>query len=183
MKPKKLRDTLPTEWVKYIVVVIVAVALWSWVFGIYHMPKETEKIEVFFAGTLKDSSFDKEAEQAFDFLKLVETSATDPSLGATFEESYSAFVSSIADVVIVPESVADNTKCANAFAPLSEIGEPYLEDGVRYGAYLSEEALTRLGKYFAFKTGERYVAFAALASVNSGKATDHSFLFIEWLVR
>ena len=179
---KRFRETLPAEWVKYVVVVILSVALWIWAFGLYHAPKDTEKIKLFFAGEVRDFAFEKVAADAFDELKAVEISYADPSLGVAFEQKYSVVALSVSDVVVVPESVAHDTACKRAFTPISEIGEPFVQEEVAYGVYLSDEAKARLGAYFKFRE-ERYVAFAPAASVNAGKKTDHSMKFIEWLAR
>ena len=40
---KRFLDSLPSDWVKYLVVIVLSVLLWVWVFGLYHAPKETEK--------------------------------------------------------------------------------------------------------------------------------------------
>ena len=179
---RTLKESLPSEWVKYVVVVILSVALWVWVFGLYHKPKDTEKIELFFAGDVKDFAFEKDAADAFDYLKRVEVSYENPSSSAAFEQKYSVVAFTLSDVVLVPESLADRKPCKGAFVPLSGIGEPYVQEEVAYGVYLSDSAKVRLSKYFVF-TEERYVAFAPKASVNAGKKTDHSIKFIEWLTR
>ena len=179
---KTLRDSLPSEWIKYVVVVILSVVLWLWVFGLYHAPKETEKINLFYAGEVESFTFEKDAANAFDFLKLVELSSADPSMGDAFNQKYSVVALTVSDVVLVPESIAADTRCDRTFQPISGIGEPFTQDGVEYGVYLSEEAKERLKKYFRFRE-ERYVAFAPAASVNAGKVTDHAIKFIEWLVR
>ena len=179
---KRFREILPSEWVKYVVVVILSVALWIWAFGLYHAPKKTEKIQLFFAGDVTDFSFEKVAADAFEELKSVEISYADPSLGVAFEQKYSKVALSVSDVVLVPESIAEQTECKRAFAVIEGIGESFIQEEVAYGVYLSDEAKLRLGKYFKFRE-ERYVAFAPAASVNAGKKTDHSIQFIEWLVR
>ena len=179
---KRFRETFPSEWVKYVVVVILSVALWIWAFGLYHAPKETEKIELFYAGEVRDFAFEKEAADAFDELKSVEISYADPSMGIAFEQKYSVVALSVSDVVLVPESVANVTDCKRAFVEISGIGEPFVQEGKSYGVYLSDVAKKRLGAYFKFRE-ERYVAFAPAASVNAGKKTDHSIGFIEWLAR
>ena len=179
---KTLRDSLPSEWIKYVVVVILSVVLWLWVFGLYHAPKDAEKIEFFFAGEVTDYTFEKEAAAVFDDIKKVEISAADPSLGVAFNQKYSVVALSVSDVVVVPESIAKETECKRAFVVIEGVGEPFVQEEVSYGVYLSDEAMARLGKYFKFKE-ERYVAFAPAASVNAGRETDHSIKFIEWLAR
>ena len=180
---KTLRDSLPSEWVKYVVVVILSVVLWIWIFGLYHAPEDSEKINLFYAGEMENlSAFEKDATKAFDGLKLVEVSYADPSLKAAFQQKYTVVALTVCDVVIVPESVAIKTECAKAFKPISGLGESFIQEEVEYGVYLSDEAIERLRKYFRFRE-ERYVAFAPIASVNAGKKTDHSIRFIEWLVR
>ena len=173
---------MPSEWVKYVVVVILSVALWIWAFGLYHAPKDIEKIELFFAGEVRDFAFEKDAADAFEELKSVEISYADPSLGVAFEQKYSVVAMTVSDVVLVPESIANVTECKRAFVPIYGLGEPFVQEDVAYGVYLSDAAKTRLGAYFKFRE-ERYVAFAPAASVNAGKKTDHSIRFIEWLVR
>jgi len=179
---KRFFERLPSEWVKYVVVVILSVALWIWAFGLYHAPKENEKIELFFAGEVRDFAFEKEAADAFDELRSVEISYADPSLSVAFEQKYSVVAMTVSDVVLVPESIATVTECKRAFVPISGIGEAFMQEDIAYGVYLSDAAKARLGAYFKFRE-ERYVAFAPASSVNAGKETDHSLRFIEWLVR
>ena len=178
---KKFFDSLPHDWVKYIAVIILSVALWIWVFGLYHAPKETEKLEVFFGGVVKDYDFEEIACEAVDGVKTVSVSSAYPWTGNSFEQKYSLVALTASDVVIVPEAVAKETDCKRAFAELSGIGEPFEQEGVKYGVYLSAERKEELSPYFEFEY-EQYVVFAVAASANSGKVTDHSIRFIEWLV-
>ena len=179
---KKFRESLPSNWVKYVVAAILSVALWIWVFGLYHAPKETEKLELFYAGEIKDYAFEDVAMKAFDDLKSVSISNAYPWSGNAFDQKYSVVALTASDVVIVPESVAKETDCKRAFAELEGVGEPYIQEGIAYGVYLPESTRERLKDYFVFGT-ERYVAFAVAASVNSGQLTNRSIQFIEWLVR
>ena len=137
---KNFRDTLPSEWLKYLVVAVLCVVLWIWVFGLYHAPDDTEKIELFFVGQVKDRSFETEAVKEFDFLKEVSISAADPSAGNAFLEKYQTTGLIYSDVVLMPESVANDTKCDTAFAEMPDFGELYIQDEVAYGVYRSEEA-------------------------------------------
>ena len=181
---RTFRESLPSEWVKYLVVALLSIALWIWAFGLYHAPKATEKIELFFVGDVKNYSFEKDAAEAFDYLKKVEVSSANPNMGVAFEQKYSVVGMTASDVMLVPESIAVNTDCKRAFDVLQvTVGESFIQEGVAYGVYLSEGAMQRLSNYFRFVDGERYVAFAPASSVNAGGATDHSFRFIEWLVR
>lgn len=179
---KRFRETISSEWIKYLIVLILSIALWFWVFGLYHAPKDTEKIELFFAGEVKDYSFEDKACAEFDYLKSVSISAAYPWTGNSFEQKYSLVALTASDVVIVPEEVAKETECKRAFVELSGLGEPFVQEDVAYGVYLSEEAKQKLAPYFGFDY-ERYVVFAVAASMNSGQVTDHSIQFIEWLLR
>ncbi len=178
---KRFLDSLPSDWVKYLIIVIVSVVLWVWVFGLYHAPKETEKLEVFFAGEVKDHSFEDVAAKAVDGVKKVTLSVAYPWWGNAFDEKYSVVALTASDVVIVPEEIAKDTDCKRAFAELSGMGEPFVQEGVQYGAYLSKERKEELSAYFKFEY-ENYVVFAVASSLNSGQATDHSFKLIEWLL-
>ena len=181
----KFRASLPSEWVKYVVVLILSVALWVWAFGMFHAPSDIEKIEVFFAGEVKNYSFEKDAADAFDSLKSVQLRAVSPQMGTSFNQKYTMVGLASSDVVIVPESVAEKTDCASVFLPLQGFGESFCqgegENTVAYGVYLSDAVIARLSPYFVFEEG-RYVVFAVASSVNAGKITDHSIRFIEWLV-
>ena len=179
---EKFRSTLPAEWVKYFVVVILSIALWIWGFGLYHAPKDTEKIVLFFAGEVKNYAFETDAADAFEELKTVSISAAYPWTGNAFDQKYSVVGLTASDVVIVPESVAMDTDCATAFVPLEGLGEPFEQKDVAYGVYLSDAVIKKLSRYFVFRE-DRYVVFAVGASVNSGEETDLSIRFIEWLVR
>ena len=178
---KRFVDSLPSEWIKYLVVIIVSVALWIWVFGLYHAPKETEKLEVFFAGVVKDYAFEDAAEDAVDGVKSVTLSSAYPWAGNSFDQKYSFVALTVSDVVIVPEEVAKDTEGKRAFAEINGIGEPFIQEGVQYGVYLSEQRKSELSAYFEFEY-EKYVVCVVAASLNSGQATDHSFELIKWLV-
>ena len=179
---KRFVDSLSSDWIKYVLVIILSVALWIWVFGLYHAPKETEKLEVFFAGVVKDYQFEDAAEQAIDGVKSVSISSAYPWAGNSFDQKYSLVALTNSDVVIVPEEVAKETDCKRAFEKTHIAGTLFEQDGVAYGVYLPAEAKEKLKPYFEFEY-EEYVAFAVASSLNSGDATNHSFELIEWLVR
>ena len=180
---KRFLDSLPSDWVKYVIVVVLSIVLWFWVFGLYHAPKETEKIELFYAGEVKDYAFEELSADAFDELKSVTISSAYPWSGNAFEQKYSVIALTASDVVIVPEEVAKETDCKRAFIDLSEVeGEHFVQEDVAYGIYLSEETKEKLSPYFVFSY-DRYVVFAVAASMNSGQATNLSIEFIEWLTR
>ena len=179
---KRFLDSLPSDWVKYLIVIMLSVMLWLWVFGLYHAPKETEKLEVFFAGVVNDYDFEEVAANAVDGVKTVSISVGYPWTGNSFDEKYSLVALTASDVVIVPKEVADETDCARAFEPLEGInGEPFVRNDVQYGVYLSAERKEALSAYFEFEYDE-YVVFAVASSANSGQVTNHSFELIEWLV-
>lgn len=179
---KRFLDSLPSDWIKYLVVILLSVLLWVWVFGLYHAPKETEKLEVFYAGAVKDYAVEETTADALG-LKLVSISSAYPWTGNAFDEKYSLVALTASDVVIVPKEVADETDCERAFEPMREgiEGESYSRNGVRYGVYLSSERKQALSAYFEFEYDE-YIVFAVAASMNSGQVTNHSFELIEWLV-
>ena len=177
---QRFLDSWPRDWVKYLVIVVVSVALWMWVFGVYHAPKETEKLEVFFGGVVKDYDFEEVAADAVDGVKKVTLSVAYPWAGNAFDQKYSVVALTVSDVVIVPEKVAKETDCKRAFAELS-VGVPFVQEGVQYGAYLPAARKEELSAYFAFEY-EEYVVFAVASSPNAGQATNHSFELIEWLL-
>ena len=179
---KKFLNSLPTDWIKYFIVVIVACVLWIWACGMYHAPKKTEKLEVFFAGTVKSYAFEDVAAEALDGVKRVSVSAEKPWAGVSFKEKYTYVAMTSSDVVIVPEEVAKETECKYAFEVMEGIkGDAFIQEGVQYGVYLSEERKAALDEYFRFEY-DAYVVFAVASSANSGQLTRHSFELIEWLV-
>ncbi len=178
---KRFLDSLPSDWIKYLVVIVLSVFLWLWVFGLYHAPKETEKLEVFYAGVVNDYEVEDIAAEAVG-VKLVSISSAYPRTGNAFDEKYSLVALTASDVVIVPKEIADETDCERAFEPIVGIeGEAYNRNGVQYGVYLSSERKQALSAYFTFEYDE-YIVFAVAASMNSGQVTNHSFTLIEWLV-
>ena len=178
---RKILDSLPSDWIKYLVVIILSVALWIWVFGLYHAPKETEKLEVFYGGVVRDYDFEQVACDALDGVKTVGISSAYPWSGNSFEQKYQLVALTASDVVIVPEQVAHETDCKRVFLELDGMGVPFEQEGVKYGVYLSAERKEALSPYFEFEYDE-YVVFAVAESENSGKVTDHSIKFIEWLL-
>ncbi len=178
---KRFLDSLPTDWIKYLVVIVVSVALWMWVFGLYHAPKDTEKLEVFFAGVVRNYDFEDVAADAVDGVKTVSISSAYPWAGNSFDQKYALVALTASDVVIVPENVAKDTDCKRAFAEMEGKGEPFVQEGVQYGVYLPAERKEVLSAYFEFEY-EKYVVFAVASSLNSGQATNHSFELIEWLL-
>jgi len=177
---KRFKDTFPSEWVKYVVVVILSVALWIWFFGIYHAPQEYEMLEVFYVGEIRDYSFEKIAKEdlAIEGLRKVELNSAKPGESA-FDTKVLMVGLGSSDIVIVPESLIDTIPYKGHVVELEQ-GD-FVKDGVIYGVYLPEKAKKSLSKYFAFGT-DRYVVFAASTSVNAGKITDNSFKLIDWLV-
>lgn len=186
----RFRESLPSEWVKYLVVAILAVVVWMWAFDLYHEPKDTEKIELFFSGEVRSAdAFERSARAEFPYLKSVGVSYAYPDAGNgnAFKQKYGEIALLYADVVIITETVANQTQGEVFFAEWTGEGEPYLqgkeEEKIAYGAYLSEEAMAKLSAYFVFNVSERYVVCAVAASVNAGEETDHAIRFIEWLLR
>ena len=179
---KKFLDSLPSNWIKYLLVIIVSMVLWIWAFGLYHAPQKTEKLEVFFGGTVKSYAFEDVAADAIEGVKLVSVSSEKPWSELIFKQKYTNVTLTASDVVIVPEEVAKETQCEYAFNEISEIeGEPFVQEGIQYGVYLPKEKMEVLSEYFEFEY-EAYVVFAVASSVNSGQLTNHSFELIKWLV-
>ncbi len=174
------KQSLSSEWVKYLVVIVLSVAIWVAAFGLYHAPKEYEKIEIFFAGTVKDYSFEKDAAKSSSEIKKVELTSCSPSEN-TFYHKYSVVGLNGGDIVLVPLSIAEKTDCAATFLPLNGIGESYSQGDASYGVFLPDSAISALSRYFKFGD-ERYVAFVVASSVNAGKLTDHAITFVKWLV-
>ena len=178
---KRFKDTFSSEWVKYVVVIVLSVAIWIAAFGLYHAPKPYEKIELFFAGKVKDYSFSGVAEKSIDGIKKVEISSIAPSAGIQFDKKYEVVGLNGCDVVLVPLSVAEKTDCKGSFLPLEGMGESFEQGGEAYGVFLPDSAIVALSRYFEFGE-ERYVAFVVASSVNAGKASDHAIVFVKWLV-
>ncbi|MBP5405166.1 MAG: hypothetical protein J6Y74_04390 [Clostridia bacterium] len=176
----RFKASLREEWLKYLIVAVLSVALWSMAFGLYHAPRSDEKIEVFFAGTVKDRSFEKVAAGAFSELRKVEIASADPSAN-TFAHKYELVAFNGSDVVILPESVAQGTYCKDSYLEQEPCGEMFYQEGVAYGVYLPSAAKEALGAYFDFGE-ERYVVLIPGSSVNAGVLTDHAFAFEKWLV-
>ena len=181
---KRFKDTISSEWVKYLVVIVLAVALWIWLFGIVHAVQNYEKLEIFFVGSIKDYDFEDYAKEdlGIDGLRKVELNSVRPEDSAFFSKLSVVGIGS-SDVLIVPESALANVPYLDSVVILEGIdAEPFEVDGVIYGVYLPERAKERLSKYFAFAE-ERYVVFVPSASVNGGKITTNSIKFVEWLVK
>ena len=186
---ERFKSSLRSEWLKYLIVAVLSVAIWVFAFGMYHAPQAYEKISVFFAGTVKDYTFERMAANAFDSLRKVEIASADPNAN-TFAHKYELVAFNGSDVVILPESIAAGTLCNGSFVEQEPCGEMFTQaemdaDGneieVAYGVYLPEAALAALGKYFAFGE-ERYVVLIPGSSLNAGTLTRHAFEFEEWLV-
>ena len=180
----RFKSRFTYDWVLYLAVTIAAIGIWSLAFGLYNAPAPTETINLFFAGTVNDYSLQDEGVTALKEkgVKVVQISSCDVG-DNMFSTKYSVVGLNGCDVVIVPESVANETSCAQTFTPISGIGEEYSQDGVSYGVYLSEKNVAALGAYFEF-ANERYVAFAVASSVNAGEdgLTDNAVTFIRWLL-
>lgn len=186
---ERFKASLRTEWFKYLIVAVLSVVVWVFAFGMYHAPQAYEKISVFFAGNVKDYSFEKVAADAFEELRKVELSSADPNAN-TFAHKYELVAFNGSDIVILPESVAAGTLCNGSFVVQEPCGEMFTQTEkdinggdveVAYGVYLPEEALAALGKYFTFGN-ERYVVLIPGSSLNAGTLTRHAFDFEKWLV-
>jgi len=186
---ERFKASLRVEWFKYLIVIELSVAIWVFAFGAYHAPRSNEKIEVFFAGTVKDYTFEKVAQENFTELRSVQIASADPNAN-TFAHKYELVAFNACDVVILPESIASATLCKGSFIEQQPCGEMFTQtemgtDGVEheviYGVYLPEKAVIGLGKYFEF-TSERYVVLIPGSSLNAGGLTENAFLFERWLV-
>ena len=185
----RFKASLRSEWLKYVGVIILAVAIWVFAFGMYHAPRSYESIEIFFAGTVKDQSFEKVAADAFTELRKVGISSADPNAN-TFAHKYELIAFNGSDIVILPESIAAGTLCKRSFVVQEPCGEMFTqtekddsgaEIDVMYGVYLPNSAIEALSKYFTFGS-ERYVVLIPGSSPNAGTLTDHAFAFEKWLV-
>ena len=173
------RLSLRSEWLKYLIVIVLSVGIWAFAFGMYHAPRAYEKISLFFAGNVKNYMFENLAEERFGDLRQVSIVSSDPA-DKTFVHKYELVAFNDSDVVIVPESIAAQTYCEESFIEMTVEGELYYQEGIAYGVYLPASAQTALGEYFAF-TEERYVVMIPGSSVNGGYLTDHAIAFTEWL--
>ena len=183
-KFEKFKARFIYDWVLYVAVTIAAIGIWSLAFGLYNAPAPTETINLFFAGDVIDRSLQDEGVAALkDYgVKSVQISSCNVS-ESLFNTKYSVVGLNGCDVVLVPESVANETECASTFTPLNGLGEEYLQGEVAYGVYLPDKTVAALGKYFEF-TSERYVVFAVGSSPNAGEdgLTDNAVKFIKWLL-
>lgn len=183
---KRLSNSLPYSWYWYFIVVIVACALWTVLFQVYHAPTAEESMYVFFAGNVVDDSFKNDVQTllADDGVILVNVSSINPNDRA-FYTKYNAMGLNNSNVVIVPQSVAESTLCEGSFVELTDnYGcQTFVQEGVTYGLYLSDQVKTELLKYFEFSQ-ERYVVFVSDTSVNSQSDTVavNSLKLVRWLV-
>jgi len=181
MNRKTFRYRLPL----YVAVTILSVVSWYFAFNLYHAPKDVETVKLFFAGRVEDYSFAELSanECRADGVNFVEISSCHPSDGV-FATKY-GLVGMSCDVLLVPLSVANTTKCEGAFKQLAQgaFGETFEQEGKRYGLFLPEQAQADLAKFFAF-SDERYVLFVSATSPNGGEgcATDIAVKYVEWMV-
>lgn len=171
------------DWVLYVAVAVFSVMLWYFAFSLFNAPAPTETVQIFFGGTVKDYSFRTVAKDYMsDYgVKAVEINSCNLEDSA-FAAKYSTVALNGCDVIIVPESIADETECENTFAVTEGFENAYERDGVAYGVYLSGEVKENLSEYFVFGN-EEYVAFIAASSPNSGgdAPTDTAVVFLKWL--
>lgn len=137
-------------------------------FTLYNAPAPTETLEVFFAGKVKDRAIcDEWLESTKKYGVLtVGLNSAHPSDSA-FPTKYSVVAVNGCDIVIVPESVADQTDCANTFTPITGYENAYTQNGVAYGAMLGAAAKEALEDKLQFDEGA-YFVFIVASSVNSG---------------
>ena len=176
----RFKASLQSEWLKYVIVIMLSCTVWLFAFGLYHAPKTYEKIDLFFAGTVRDYTFEKVAADVFPDIRQVNIASSDPNAN-TFAHKYELVAFNGSDVVIVPESIAAQTYCAESFIEMPSMGEMYYQESVAYGVYIPSESVQALGKYFDFKE-ERYVVLIPGSSANAGLLTENAYTFVEWLV-
>ena len=172
------------DWPLYVAVAVVGVFLWYFAFTLFNAPAPTETINCFVGATVKNYDFKKEALDASKpyGVKAVELVSCDPS-DSGFPTKYQTVAVNGCDVVVVPESVAKVTDCANTFIKISGHENVFVQEGIAYGVYLDEEAKTALSVWFGFSS-EDYVAMIVASSPNSGgeALTDNALKFLDWLV-
>jgi len=183
----KLKNTLHYSWLYYVLVVLLAVALWLVSFNLFHAPKEFESLDIFFAGSIKDYQIEQEAQNALaeHGVKAVEFYSSNPA-DNTFATKYNVVGLNNCDVCIVPLSIAENTQCNLTFLELTDLYgcSPFVQEGKTYGILLPSEAKTALEQYFTF-TNEEYVLLINESTVNSGSASSlnkNAQIFVNWLV-
>lgn len=169
------------NWIYYLLVVVISCISWIVAFDIYHLPKDYESIKLFYAGNIKDYSFQEIALKNNDLVSF-ELLSSNPA-DNTFKTKYNVVGFHGSDVLIVDIDVANSTACSEVFVELNDnYGlEFFSQQGANYGLMLTASMKNNLSSYFEFEQKD-YVITVSANSVNAGTITNKAFDFVKWMV-
>ena len=181
---KSFKERFSYEWILYLLVLVISISGWTAIYGIYHSPKNYEKIDIFFAGVINDYSFENEALKYLANTSLIEINISSSNTNDTsFNTKYNVVGLNNSDIVFIPKSIASKTKCEETFNEIDESynQEFFIQEDKKYGIIIKNDVKEKLNKYFNF-TSEEYVILFNEISVNCGKITNNSYDLVKWMV-
>jgi hypothetical protein len=193
------------NWWKALALSFMIIIVWSVVNNEIISPNENERIIV----SMMYVSVDEEAlmEDSLAYMKNypnqnikeIEINAVSPGIGMTFIDFLTTRALPGTDIIILPESVLQESTASDLFLELDTIiadsffenkAEYYYESEKAYGIKLSGEFLsTRFSNYLKSASDETYYLFINIFSVNIGdwnedsKEDEQAVLeYIRWLI-
>ena len=175
------------------VVFVFAVGL---IFNLFHAPKSSESIYIFFAGKVRDYSLETRSisEIADEGVKLCEISSALPA-DTVFPEKYRVVGLIGSNILIVPLETAEQTAlagtefekfCGGAELPgkLSDSLEFFVRDGKNAGVFIDGALKEKLDPYFEFEERQKYVMMVSYAGFEGQRGSEGYAVaaFIEWLL-
>lgn len=113
----------------YIVCIMAAIVIWSWVFGMITKIKPEEKVSVFIGSySISFDKYEELNEGRPEYLKTVEVNAYSLN-NNMFGQLLQIFGYEYGDILILPEDMIEEKSCAALFAEIS-VGYQAVFDGV-----------------------------------------------------
>ena len=178
---KTFKARLSYDWIYYVSVVILSIVIWMAAFSLYHMPKNYEKLTIFFAGNVIDYSFEDDAKAHLEDKGVLQVEIASCATDSfAFENKYNVVGLNNSDLVLVPISISNKTACSLTFVEINDNYDCsyFTQENKNYGIVVKKDLLS---KYFTFND-EDYVVMINGGSVNAGDITTNAYDLVKWMV-
>lgn len=176
---KTFTRKLTYDWPFYLLSALLAIVFWRGAFGLLHRYKFYEKVELFVAASLEDTSLSKVIREQMDDepLKSFEINQALPN-DHTFLPKLHNVGYNYSDLLILPSSVYENILCDEVFLEINNsLIDDYLDEektlykynDLNYGFLIRNPNQTSwLDDFINFDIEESYYLFISGASKNIG---------------
>lgn len=174
---KSIKHTIQYTWWLYLLVPVLATFLFYWSFNIYHRPTAYEKVSIFVAAEVTDTSFTEDLLKKVDSDSLKEIGVASCDVNAArYEEKLSVVGLNNCDLLILPTSTFElikNEPLSNYFLPLDSdlqnyaVGDYYEKDSTKFGYKVTNSWLNPT--YASFEKDTDYYLVFNTISKNIGE--------------